>query len=33
MKKRCFNRTNIYTAQANAKTQFREMLKAMGFKT
>ena len=32
MKKRCFNRTNIYTAQANAKTQFREMLKAMGFK-
>ena len=32
MKKRCLNRTNIYTAQANAKTQFREMLKAMGFK-
>ena len=30
MKKRCLNRTNIYTAQANAKTQFREMLKAMG---
>ena len=32
MKKRCLIRINIYTTQANAKSQFREMLKAMGFK-
>lgn len=31
MKKRCLNETNISTAQSNAKSQFREMLKAMGY--
>lgn len=32
MKKRCIAPVNIQTAQRNAKQQFREMLKAMGFK-
>lgn len=32
MKRRCLSRVNISTAKENAKTQFREMLKAMGFK-
>lgn len=31
MKKRCITPVNIQTAQRNAKQQFREMLKAMGF--
>lgn len=31
MKKRCITPANIQTAQRNAKQQFREMLKAMGF--
>lgn len=31
MKKRCIIPVNIQTAQRNAKQQFREMLKAMGF--
>ncbi len=31
MKKRCITSVNIQTAQRNAKQQFREMLKAMGF--
>ena len=31
MKKRCITPVNIQTAQINAKQQFREMLKAMGF--
>lgn len=31
MKKRCLTPANIYAAQRNAKNQFREMLKAMGF--
>ena len=31
MKKRCIPPVNIQTAQRNAKQQFREMLKAMGF--
>lgn len=32
MKKRCLTPVNIQTARKNAKHQFREMLKAMGFK-
>ena len=32
MKKRCLTPVNIQTARTNAKQQFREMLKAMGFK-
>lgn len=32
MKKRCLTPVNIQTARMNAKHQFREMLKAMGFK-
>lgn len=31
MKKRCLTPANISTAQRNAKQQFQEMLKAMGF--
>lgn len=31
MKKHCITPVNIQTAQRNAKQQFREMLKAMGF--
>jgi len=31
MKKRCLTPVNIQTAEQNAKRQFREMLKAMGF--
>lgn len=31
MKKRCLTQANISTAQRNAKQQFRDMLKAMGF--
>lgn len=31
MKKRCITLVNTQTAQRNAKQQFREMLKAMGF--
>ena len=31
MKKRCLTPVNIQTAELNAKRQFREMLKAMGF--
>ena len=31
MKKRCITPVNTQTAQRNAKQQFREMLKAMGF--
>lgn len=32
MKKRCLTTVNIQTARQNAKMQFREMLKAMGYK-
>lgn len=31
MKKRCLTPANIYTARRNAKQQFKNMLKAMGF--
>lgn len=32
MKKRCLTPVNIQTARQNARSQFREMIKAMGFK-